>query len=424
MIRDTSGQDTLIQRPTSAKRKWLIIAGSAAGLALITGLTLPTWQRWSNAEISYPEARLRLGEVKVGQFVRDAAVQGKIVAANSPTLYAPTTGTVTLNVRAGDSVKQGDVLAVIDSPELTNELERETATLSGLETDLGRAGIDKRQKEFESRRAIDIARVTLDAADREMRRADDPQLRQALSHLEYEKVKDDLAKARIEYKNSIEQEKLLKENLEFDLKSKEHQTQRQRLVVQNLQRRVEELKLRSPVNGMVGTLHAVQKAVVAGNAPIITVVDLTAYAAELEVPESYADDLGLGMATDIEINGKSYRGKVSAISPEVQNNLVNCRVTWDDEVPAGLRQNQRISARILFESRDQVVMVPRGPFLESGGGRIAYVVQDGVAEKRKIVTGATSVGAVEVLDGLKPGERIVVSATSDFRDANHVLLTQ
>lgn len=424
MIRDTSGQDTVIAPAQGRKKKLIIAAVALAGAVLLTGLALPSYRQWSASELSYPLARLRVGEVSRGAFLRDASVQGKIVAANSPTLYAPSTGTVTLKVQAGDTVKRGDVLAHVDSPELTNELERETASLSGLDTELGRARIDARQKRFDSKRAIDIAKVTLEAADREMRRADDPLLRQALSQLEYEKVKDDLTRAQIEYRNALEQDKLQKDNLDFDIKTKEHQVERQKLVVANLQRQVDELDLRSPVDGMVGTVHVVQKAVVADNAPVITVVDLTAYAAELEVPESYADDLGLGMETDIEVNGKTYKGKISAVSPEVQNNLVNARVAWQDDTPAGLRQNQRISARIIFESRDNVVTLPRGPFLESGGGRIVYVVNGELATRRKVNVGATSVNAVEILDGLKPGERVVLSSTSDFKDAENVLLTE
>lgn len=424
MIRDTSRQDVLVEPRQVHKKRIVLILGCLASVGILAAFAMPSVQRWSDAEFSYPRARLRLGEITRGTFIRDAAVQGRIVAATSPTLYSPTTGTVTLAVQAGDPVKKDQVLAEIDSPELGNELERESATLQGLETDLEHARIDSRQKRFEAKRAIDMAKVSLDAAEREMRRAGDPKLRMALSQLEYEKVTDDLSRARIEHKNAQEQNTLQREKLAFEVQSREHQAARQRLVVQNLKRRVNELKLRSPVDGMVGALNAVQKAVVTANAPIVTVVDLSAYAAELEVPESYADDLGLGMNTEISVNGKHYTGTISAVSPEVKSNLVNARVSWEGETPPGLRQNQRISARILFESRDGVLMAPRGAFMESGGGRSVYVVQGNVAEKRRINTGATSVGTVEILEGLKPGEQIILSSSTDFKDAQNILLTE
>ena len=421
MIRDTSGQDVVITG-NGRRRKPLLLAGGVLGLVVLSSLAWPAIDRWSSSSISVPAARLRFGEASIGRFERDAAVQGKIVAANSPTLYSSTTGTVTLQVQAGDSVKIGTLLAVIDSPELRNNLAREQATQASLASELGRARIEAKQKLFEAKRQIDLAVVALEAADREKRRADDPRLSLALSKIEFEKISDELDKARITHANAVQSAELLKESLEFDIQTKQAQLNRQKLVATELQRQVDALQLKSPVDGMVGTVHIAQKAVVPINTKLITVVDLSAYAAELEVPESYADDLGIGMQAELQINGQLHIGTVSAVSPEVQNNLVLARVQWQGETPSGLRQNQRLSARILFEARDNVLTVPRGPFFESGGGRIVYVVQDGVARKRQIKPGASSVGAIEVLDGLQPGEQIVVSSTSEFDDADVVLL--
>ena len=88
------------------------------------------------------------------------------------------------------------------------------------------------------------------------------------------------------------------------------------------------------------------------------------------------------------------------MSPEVQQGQVTGRLRFSGEVPQGLRQNQRLSTRIVLESRDDVLKVQRGPFLDSGGGRVAYVVQDDIAVRRPIHTGATSVSEVEILEGL------------------------
>ena len=103
MIRDTSGQDVVLTG-NGRRRKPLLVAGGVLGLVVLSSLAWPAIDRWSSSSISVPAARLRFGEASIGRFERDAAVQGKIVAANSPTLYSSTTGTVTLQVQAGDSV--------------------------------------------------------------------------------------------------------------------------------------------------------------------------------------------------------------------------------------------------------------------------------------------------------------------------------
>ncbi len=127
------------------------------------------------------------------------------------------------------------------------------------------------------------------------------------------------------------------------------------------------------------------------------------------------------MQADVSYGGKTYAGEVSAISPEVRQGEVTGRVRLR-EIPAGLRQNQRVSVRILMDKRDDVLKVERGGFYEAGGGATAYVVKDDVAERRPIKTGAVSVREIEIVDGLAAGDQVVISDTEDFKNAPRVML--
>ena len=102
-------------------------------------------------------------------------------------------------------------------------------------------------------------------------------------------------------------------------------------------------------------------------------------------------------------------------------NEVVARLRFKDRQPPGLRQNQRMSARIVLDTRRNVLMVDRGPFLEQGGGS-AYVMDGDVAVRRPIQTGTSSLGAVEILGGLKEGDRVVVSGSDLFGDAERVVI--
>ena len=115
-------------------------------------------------------------------------------------------------------------------------------------------------------------------------------------------------------------------------------------------------------------------------------------------------------------------GKLSALSPEVVKNQVLARVRFDGKQPAGLRQNQRVAARLLIDEKPNVLMLARGSFVEAEGGRFAYVVRDGVAIRTPITMGATSVSAVEILGGLKLGDKVVVAGTEAFENAARVSL--
>ena len=212
--------------------------------------------------------------------------------------------------------------------------------------------------------------------------------------------------------------------MQLALKTKINELERQRLSLANAQRRVDELTVRAPVDGFIGTLNVQNRMVVAANAPLMTLVDLSKLEVEVEVPESYVADIGLGMNAEITLPSGKATGKLSALSPEVVRNQVLARVRFDGEQPKGLRQSQRVTARLLIEERPNVVMLPRGPFVESEGGRFAYKVDNGIAVRTPVQLGATSISAVEVLSGLKPGDKVVIAGTDTFNNASRVSINR
>src|SRR5271155_170017 len=165
MLRATSAQDRVIEPKNPFKRhRNIIIAVLAAVAALI--LLAVYLMRYSGAGASVDRARVSIATVERGSFVRDIAADGQVVAAVSPTLYANALGTVTLKVHAGDTVAKGQVLAVIDSPDLTAKLSQEDATLAGLKLDWQRATLDAGTKLAQQRGADDQAQVDQKTAAR------------------------------------------------------------------------------------------------------------------------------------------------------------------------------------------------------------------------------------------------------------------
>jgi HlyD family secretion protein len=421
MIRDTSAQDRQLS-PQKNRRKQVVWAVIGAAVLLAVAALVPTVARLMSADSSASSARLRIAEVKRGNLVRDVSVQGKVVAAVSPTVYTRSAGTVTLDVNAGDKVKKGAVLAEVDSPELTNKLKQEQATLDSLGLDVERATIDNRKAQAASQMAYEQAVIDQQTAAREVERNQKAFTMGAQPEMTVLRAKDALAKAKLSEVNAQHNVQLDRDSLAFELKTKRFALDRQKLLVDDLTRQVDELKLRSPVDGQVGQLIVQQRANVTPNAAILTVVDLSALEIEVQVPEVFAHDLGVGMAAEILDGSEKYSGEVSAISPEVINGQVTGRVRFGDRKPAGLRQSQQLTTRILMDEHPNVLMVERGPFIDTGAGRVAYVVRNGTAERTPIQIGATSLNSVEIVSGVKEGDRIVISGTDEFKGAQRVAL--
>lgn len=422
MIRDTSAQDRLVEVKPNRKRRLILLGAGVLVLGLLAWLA-PGIGRLFSASASVSSSRLAFATVERGQFVNDIAAEGKVVAAVSPTLYATSGGAVTLKVHAGDTVKIGQVLATIVSPELTNKLAQEQSNADAMEVDYQRAQIDARKKRGELQKAYDNARIDLQAAERDLDRNQKAFTKGAVPNMDVDRSKDTLQKAKITLQHAQADLGMDNTSLNFDIQSKKLAHQRQLLLVKDLQRQVDDLNVKSPVDGQVGQLFIAERATVAKDAQLLSVIDLSALQVEMQVPESFARALGIGMVGEISGNGHVWKGLVSAISPEVVNGQVAARLRFDGETPKQLRQNQRLSVRVLLDKRDNVLTVQRGSFVDESGGSYAYVVRGGIATKTPIRVGTSSIDKVEILDGLKEGDRIVISGTDNFKGAPTVAIS-
>src|SRR5690606_7070527 len=130
------------------------------------------------------------------------------------------------------------------------------------------------------------------------------------------------------------------------------------------------------------------------------------------------------LAAEILVGSERYPGQLVAVSPEIVDNQVSSRIRFEGDTPANLRQNQRLTTRVLLEERPGVLMLQRGQFLESGAGRVAYVLEEGkLARRRSITIGARSLSAVQVESGLEEGDAVVISSLEPFQGADTVLIT-
>ena len=422
MIENISVMDKVVEKPKGLSRgMWIAVIAGAVALAAVL-FAIPTIRRWSRAERSIAAAQVRIGEVTRGALVRDTSADGRVVAALHPTLFTPSSGIVALAVKAGDAVKKGQVLARVDSPELKSRLVQERSTLASLKSALERQKIDARQDAIRNAHAIDLLEVRLSAARRLGERAQTAFDEGILNKNDYEKAKDDVKIAELELKNSRETSRLAVETADFDIRSRQLALERQVSMAEELQRQVDGLAIAAPFDGAVASIAVQDRDAVAANQAIATVVNLSQFEVEITLPENYAAEVTPGTAAQILYEGKEYAGRVTAMSPEIRDSQGHGTVAFDGAPPAGLRQSQRVSVRMVFETKPNVLKVPRGPFLESGGGRQIYVVENGIATRREIAVGAVSVSEVEIVKGLSAGDKVILSDTSDLAGATTVLL--
>jgi HlyD family secretion protein len=423
MFRDTSEQDRALAPPSFMRRHGRMLVAGLLVFALLAFL-VPQLLRLTGARASVSRSRITIAAVERGQFVRDFAADGRVVAAGSATLYSPAPGTVTLHVKAGDAVQQGQLLVSIASPDLVARLSQERSTLQGLQFDLRRERLAAGRVTSEVQEGLAQAEVERTAAMRDYERSRKAYEFGAFSELQMLHSKDELDKAEFHLTQARRLLKSQPEQAGFEVQSRVAMVERQRVLVADLDRQVQGLELRSPVDGQAGQVQVADRANVTRDAPLLSVVDLSNLEVEIQVPESFARDLAPGMAAELSGNGGKWQGSVGGVSPEVINGQVVARVRFTTDKPQGLRQNQRLSVRIVIESRDNVLTVERGSFVDVGGGHAWRMESDDLAVRVPVQLGAASISRVELLGGLKEGDRVVVSGVEDFNNAERVMVSR
>ena len=237
-IRDTSAQDQALDQVSPRarnRRRWMIGGAAGLGLLLAIGWLLAGW---SSGSRSFDGSRVRIAEVTRGDLVRDISADGRVIAANSPTLYAIAGGTVTLEVVAGDVVEKGEALAVIDSPELRSELAQEQATLASLEAEAGRAALDAQIARSAARQALDQAGIDRQAAERDLERNQRAYEGGAVAQIDVARSQDNLKKAELGLAHARREFTLQGQGAGLDSRYTQLLADRQRAVVSVLLRQV------------------------------------------------------------------------------------------------------------------------------------------------------------------------------------------
>lgn len=422
-IRDTAAQDVAVAGAHHAwYRRRAVQLGAVAALALILGLA---WllRGWAQSAHAVSLQSLELATVSRGNFVQDVSARGTVIAAISPSLFATAPGTIRYTAHAGDRVAKGQVLARLSSPELTNQYQRELATLQSMDAALAGKRVELREELLRNQQQADLAAVSMNGALRELQREQAAWKLHVISARRYEAEYDTFSIARLDFEQARQNAQLGREQILLDLRTRTLARNAQALLVAGLKSRVDALTVRSPVAGMVASLAQTDQSYVPQNAPLLTVVDLSALAIQFQVAESLADGIAPGVPAEITLDGETAKGLVTDVSPAVQDGWVTGRVRFVGAAPEGLRQNEQAAVHIILGEQTNTLKVERGAYL-GPQTRAVYVIRGDEAVRTPVSPGAASISEIQILHGLAAGERVVISDPEPFHDAPQVRLSR
>lgn len=143
---------------------------------------------------------------------------------------------------------------------------------------------------------------------------------------------------------------------------------------------------------------------------------------QADVDEYYLGRVSVGQTAAADIDGKTYRLKVAKVYPQVRSGQFQIDLLFVGPEPASMQRGQTIQAKLTVGDSSKALMIPNGAFFNDTGGSWVFVVDKGgnSATKRQVQLGRRNTDFIEVLGGLKPGDRVITSSYSGLTDKDHL----
>ena len=366
---------------------------------------------------------LSMGTVTRGQFNDYIRVTGQVLPMTTIQISPLEGGVVeTIVAEEGSKVKKGDVILILNNESLDLQILNAEADLAEKENILRNTMISMEQQKLSLRQDM----LQLGVEVRRLKRAYD-----SSKELYQEKLiaKEEWLKAEEDYLLAIDKLELVKNRSLQDSLYRTVQIEQMEESLQNMRRnmlmirkRKDNLTIKAPIDGELGLLDVVLGQSISAGTKVGQINNLDSYKIEAQVDEHYIDRVSAGLQAQFERQDEKYNTIVRKVYPEVRDGKFKADFKFDGQQPENIRIGQTYYLSLQLGQPQEAVMIPRGTFYQKTGGRWIYVIsEDGSqAIKREIRIGRQNPQYYEVLDGLNPGEKVIVSGYDSFGD-NDVL---
>ena len=365
------------------------------------------------------------GTARQGEFNDYIRVSGQVQPMTTVQLSPTEGGNVQkIVVEEGSHVNEGDVIVVLDNENLDMQILNSEAELAEKENILRNTMISMEQQKLSVRQE----KLSLQIEVRRARRAYEQNKalyeEKLIAKEEYLKASEDyeLAKDKLELVTDRERQDSLYRSVQI---AQMHESlENMRLNMNMIRRRKENLSVKAPISGELGLLDVELGQSVAAGAKIGQINNLDSYKIEAQIDEHYIDRVAPGLEATFERQNEKYSSVIRKVYPEVRDGKFKADFRFEGQQPENIRTGQTYYLNLQLGQSAEAILIPRGSFYQNTGGKWVYVLNaDGTkATKRSVRIGRQNPQYYEVLEGLAPGDKVIISSYDSFGDKDELLI--
>ncbi|PRY14288.1 HlyD family secretion protein [Pontibacter ummariensis] len=414
--------DRVIEKKKNTPKKVAIIAGAAALLVLLIYNLLFAEH---TSKLNVDSERVTLGNVQEGMFQEFIAIDGTVEPLKTFYLDITEGGRVEkIYTDDGRMVEKGDTILKLSNTTLQIDFMTRETQLYDLMNERQNSEITMKQDLI--RKENDLAEIeyNLALAKRKYERNKMLIAEKVIPQEEYEASKDEfeyLNKRKSLAERSVKQDAKLMNDRLIQL---DESIGRMQANINMARNTLNNLYVVAPFTGQLSTLKAEVGESKAPGENIGQIDDLNGYKVKANIDEHYISRVYPGLHGSFDFNGKTYKVSITKVFPEVQNNTFQVDMEFVEGAPEGVRRGQTLQIKLNLNDGAQAVLLPRGGFYQSTGGSWVFVVDKSgeYATKRSIKLGRQNPNYYEVVDGLQPGDKVVLSSYDSYGDIDRLEL--
>ena len=365
------------------------------------------------------------GTARQGEFNDYIRVSGQVQPMTTVQLSPTEGGNVKrIVVEEGSHVNEGDVIVVLGNENLDMQILNSEAELAEKENILRNTMISMEQQKL----SVHQEKLSLQIEVRRARRAYEQNKalyeEKLIAKEEYLKASEDyeLAKDKLELVSDRERQDSLYRSVQI---AQMHESlENMRLNMNMIRRRKENLSVKAPISGELGLLDVELGQSVAAGAKIGQINNLDSYKIEAQIDEHYIDRVAPGLEATFERQSEKYSSVIRKVYPEVRDGKFKADFRFEGQQPENIRTGQTYYLNLQLGQSAEAILIPRGSFYQNTGGKWVYVLNaDGTkATKRSVRIGRQNPQYYEVIEGLAPGDKVIISAYDAFGDKDELLI--
>ena len=414
--------DRVIEKKKNTPKRIALIAGGALVLVLVIYNILFAEH---TSKLNVDSERVTIGNVQEGMFQEFIAVDGSVDPINTFFLDITEGGRVDkIYTDDGRTVQKGDTILKLSNTTLQIDFMTRETQLYDLMNERQNSEITMKQDLIRKQNELAEIEYQLALAERKYNRNKMLIAEKVIPREEYEASKDEyeyLNKRKVLADRSVKQDAKL---MEDRLRQLDMSITRMQANIDMARRTLNNLYVVAPISGQLSTLKAEVGESKSPGENIGQIDDLNGFKVKANIDEHYISRVYPGLTGTFDFNGKTYPVKIAKVFPEVQNNTFQVDMEFAEGAPEGIRRGQTLQIKLNLNDGGQAVLIPRGGFYQSTGGNWVFVVDKSgeFATKRSIKLGRQNPNHYEVLDGLQPGERVVVSSYDSYGNIDRLEL--